>query len=102
MSQAHVLGYIASVNADMGQIQPSIEAALAALSLAKGLEDHRLAGEQQSLLAFNYYDLDENEKAIQYCTAALESFKNIDDQVMVQRAQRLLDELSNPSFDQRE
>jgi tetratricopeptide (TPR) repeat protein len=92
-TQARVLGYIASLYADLEQYENSIEAALKAISLAENLEDDRLAAEQQILLAFNYRDLNRVEEAIEHCSNALESFKKMDDQDMVERAKMLLEEL---------
>lgn len=92
-SQALVLGYIASVYSDMQQYESSIDTALQAVSLAENLEEYRLAAEQQILLAFNYRDLDRGEEAVQYCSMALDSFKTMGDQEMIERAQMLLEEL---------
>ena len=95
-SQARILGYIASLQADEEKYEASIETAEGALSLAQELEIPELMAEQQILLAFNYRDLNQNEKALQYCSAALESYKNIGDQAMIERAQILYAELAEP------
>jgi tetratricopeptide (TPR) repeat protein len=93
LTQAHVLGYTASLYADTEQYENSITTATNALALAEKLEDHRLKAEQQVLLAFNHRDMDRIETAIRYCSAALESFKVIEDQTMIERTQVLLKEL---------
>jgi len=58
------------------------------------LELDQFAAEQQILMAFNYRDLGQVDKATQYCSAVDESYKNMDNQVMIEQAQILLDELN--------
>jgi tetratricopeptide (TPR) repeat protein len=88
-----ILGYLSVVEAERDQISESIIYSERALEFARELDDIGLAGEQQMLLAFNYRDVDQMDKAIQYCQAAIASYKDIRSSEMVERAEALLAEL---------
>lgn len=95
LSQVRVLGYIASLYADEENYPASIESADNALVLAKELEIPELMAEQQILLAFNYRDLGQTENAAKYCAEALETYKTLGDQAMIERAEILYNELTD-------
>jgi tetratricopeptide (TPR) repeat protein len=81
------------IYAEINDLENSINSAEKALELYLVLEDMKSCAQQQALLAFNYRDLNQVDEAIQYCSSALISYKNIGDQVMVEQLQTLLAEL---------
>jgi tetratricopeptide (TPR) repeat protein len=94
-TQARILGYIASLQADEGNLQASIAAAEGALSLAQELEIPELMAEQQILLAFNYRDLGQIEKAVHFCKAGIASYQDIGQTELTAQANTLLAELED-------
>jgi len=94
-TQARVLSYIAALLADDGDYQASIKTAQNALTLAQELELPELMAEQQILLAFNYRDLDQIANAAKCCAEALETYKSMGDQAMIERAEILYKELTD-------
>ena len=94
-SEARILGYLSAVQADQESLVESIKSAENALELAREINDSGLTGEQQMLLAFNYRDVDQVDKAIQYCQAATASYKDIGGMEMVEKAETLLTELQS-------
>jgi tetratricopeptide (TPR) repeat protein len=92
---AAMLGQMGAIYAEKGEIEKSIAAAERALQLALNAENVKLAAQQQILLAFNFNDLNQKERAIQFCNAAVNSFENVGDAEMVAQAQALLAELEN-------
>jgi tetratricopeptide (TPR) repeat protein len=97
-SIARILGYMSVVEAEQGQLSESIVYAERALAFARELTDSGLAGEQQMLLAFDYRDLGQLERAVQCCQAAITSFTDIGAAVMVDKAESLLAELQEPTI----
>jgi tetratricopeptide (TPR) repeat protein len=92
-SIARILGYMSIVESEWGQLSESIVYAERALAFARELNDSGLAGEQQMLLAFNYRDLGQLDRAVQCCQAAITSYEDIGAAEMVEKAETLLAEL---------
>ena len=93
-SEIRILGYLAEVQAERALFHESIQYAEQALQLAQELDEFGLTGEQQMLLAFDYKDLNQIDQAIQYCQAAMDSYKKINASDLVEKAQQFLSELS--------
>lgn len=94
---ATTLGRMSAIYAEINDLENSINSAERALELSLVLEDVELCAQQQVILAFNYRDLDQIDEAIQYCSAALISYKNIGNQAMIEQVQTLLAELNTLS-----
>jgi tetratricopeptide (TPR) repeat protein len=92
---AKLFGRMAAILAETGDLENSVDCAEKALALAHEIADHQLAAEQQILLAFNFRDLHQNEKAVQSCRAAIETFQSLSNNEMVAQVQGLLAELEN-------
>ena len=92
-SITRILGYLSVVEAERGLLPESIIYAERALEFARELEDSSLAGEQQMLLAFNYRDLGQLDKAVQCCQEAIASYEDCGASEMVEKAETLLAEL---------
>jgi tetratricopeptide (TPR) repeat protein len=90
---ASMLGRIGVVQAENNDLEKSIVAAQQALEIALGVGDMKLAAEQQILLAFNFRDLDQKTKAIQFCKAAIASYESNSELELALRARTLLEEL---------
>ncbi len=80
------------------EIEPSIKTASQALSLAQLLGDKKMMAEQQMLLAFNYRDKGEPEKARKYCQAAIQTFESLGYQQMLEKSRLFLAELKEQVY----
>jgi len=92
-NEARLCGYLGAVLAERDLYAESIEYATRADNLANELENYLLAGEQQMLLAFNYRDTNQPEKAMEYCKAAINSYEMINNTQFAEQAGLLLSEL---------
>ncbi len=92
---ALMFGRMAVVLAETDDIERSVYCAENAVQLAQKLEDAKLAAEQQILLAFNFNDLKQREKAIGFCQAAIKSYEIVGDRMMIANAQALLNDLNS-------
>jgi tetratricopeptide (TPR) repeat protein len=92
-NEARLCGYLGAVLADRELYIESIEYATRADNLANELENYALAGEQQMLLAFNYRDTNQPEKAKEYCKAAINSYEAVGNLELAEKAGLLLSEL---------
>lgn len=88
-----ILGYLCVLEAERGQLPESIIYAERALAFARELNDSGLVGEQQMLLAFNYRDLGQIDRAVQCCQAAIKSYEDSEASEIVEKAESLLAEL---------
>lgn len=88
-----ILGYLSVIEAERDLLPESTAYAERALEFAREMEDSGLAGEHQMLLAFNYRDLGQLDRATQYCQAAIASYQDNGDSGMVEKAEALLAEL---------
>lgn len=83
------------VHADQVSLIESIKSAESALDLAREFNDSSLTAEKQMLLVFNYRELDQMDKAIQCCQAAIASYKDVRSSEMVEKAKVSLAELQS-------
>ncbi len=90
---AHILAYLSGIEAEREQLSDSIGYAERAVAFALELENKKMAGEQQLLLALNYRDLGKADKAIEYCRAAQASFEDCKAPEMLVKVEGLLAEL---------
>ncbi|MEJ2598638.1 MAG: tetratricopeptide repeat protein [Anaerolineales bacterium] len=88
-----ILGYLSVIEAERDLLSESTTYAERALEFAGELNDSGLTGENQMLLAFNYRDLGQVDRAIRYCQAAIASYKDNGDSGMVEKVETLLAEL---------
>ena len=91
---AQLQGRKGAVLADMGEAQAGVDCVVRGLALAQELDNPSLIGEQQILLAFLYHDLDDRERALDFCQQAVATFTAIGDVTFTANAQALLAELS--------
>lgn len=93
VAMAVLFGRMAAIFAETGELEKSTDCAEKALALAQVIEDPRLVAEQQLLLAFNFKDLEQIEKAAQVCRAAINTYQTLGNNEMAAQALTLLAEL---------
>jgi tetratricopeptide (TPR) repeat protein len=68
-----------SVLAEKGEIEQAIDIAIDGLAKAHKTENIELISDLQAMLAINYFDIGENDKAIQHCKDAINHFEITND-----------------------
>lgn len=88
-----ILRFLSAIEVERDRLTESINYAERALEFAQESQDMELAGEQHMLLALNYRDLDQKEKALHSCQTAVAAFKEIGATEMLAKAEALWVEL---------
>ncbi len=94
-TEAKILGSLSAVLADEKRFDEVQKYTQRAIEIARELNDLKLLGDQQILLAFNYREQDDIQNAILYCEAAIKSYGEIHAAEMLEQANNLLFELRN-------
>jgi len=92
-AQARIFGYLATAQAELGDLEKSKALSHESLALAEMVEDRRIVAEQQISLALTHRDLGQPEKALDYCQSAVDSFAEIGLVEFEEKSRQLLQEL---------
>ena len=92
--QAKLWGYLSMAAGESGNVEESIAWSHKAMELAGRIENRRIVGEQQIFLSLAYRDLDEVDKARDYCQQAVASFEQVGLTEFEEKARQLSRELA--------
>lgn len=91
---ARLLGRLSAVEAELGNLEQSIEYGKQALERAEKVGDRRLIGEQYMMLAFGARDKGDFESAKAYAEKASEYFSLIEAKPAIEKLNQFLNELA--------
>lgn len=94
LAEAQLLIRLSAIQAEQGFLSEAVDSGEKVLALGLELDQPRLAGEGQILLAFAHCDLDEINRAQVYCREAVKSFRKSGDARLLAKAESLLSELT--------
>jgi tetratricopeptide (TPR) repeat protein len=93
VEKARIMGYLAMVSAEKGDLKESIEWSHESLELAESCEDRRIVGEQLVSLSLAYRDLGDMKKAMDYCQKGREAFAQVGLYALQEKTEQLYEEL---------
>lgn len=93
--KTRILGRLGAIEADLNNLDKSIEYSKEALEVAKKVGNRRLIGEQFVMLAFGARDKGDIESAIEYVENAKENFSIIEAQEALEKLEQFVEELEN-------
>jgi len=82
---------LSAIKADLGRIEESLALAEQSLDLAQQQDQPIVAGDQYILIAMNHYELDNREQAQHAAHQALELYRDLERDDLVERAQTVLE-----------
>ena len=91
--KTRILGRLSAVEADLGDLEKSIEYSKEALEVAEKIGNHRLIGEQYMMLAFGARDQGDLEAAKTFVEKARGKFTIIEDQAALEKLDQFIAEL---------
>ena len=93
--KTRILGRLGAIEADLNNLDKSIEYSKEALEVAKKVGNRRLIGEQFMMLAFGARDQGDIESAKAYVENAKENFSIIEAQAALEKLDQFVEELEN-------
>jgi len=91
-NEAAVLsGRLASIKADLGDLDASTALAQEAIALSEELEIPMLAGQQYVILAMNFNDLGETALAKEHIQRAIDLYRSLDQEELLNQAEKVLE-----------